>query len=115
SAAVVMERLELGRRQVVFHSASGPLSVTRSEAGYVMDFPARPSTRLSTPPAGMVAALGIAPLEVHANEFNYLALLPDPNTVRALAPDFAAVARLDRPCVIVTAAGEGGFDFTSRY
>src|SRR4029077_8250983 len=40
SAAVVMERLEPGRNQVVFHSASGPLTVKRAAAGYVMDFPA---------------------------------------------------------------------------
>jgi PhzF family phenazine biosynthesis protein len=32
SAAVVMERLEPGRRRVVFHSASGPLTVNRSNA-----------------------------------------------------------------------------------
>src|SRR5215813_1630039 len=41
SAAVVMERLERGRDVVVFHSASGPLTVGRTETGYVMDFPAR--------------------------------------------------------------------------
>jgi PhzF family phenazine biosynthesis protein len=41
SAAVVMERLEPGRRRVVFHSASGPLTISRSNAGYVIDFPAR--------------------------------------------------------------------------
>src|SRR6266436_269083 len=41
SAAVVMERLEPARSSVVFHSASGPLKVKRSDAGYVMDFPAR--------------------------------------------------------------------------
>src|SRR5580698_5353806 len=43
SAAVVMERLEPGRNIVVFHSASGPLTVKRSDVGYVMNFPARPS------------------------------------------------------------------------
>src|ERR1700677_4055286 len=37
SAAVVMERLEPGRGSVVFHSASGPLTVNRRGAGYVMD------------------------------------------------------------------------------
>ena len=41
SAAVVMERLEPDREEVVFHSASGPLKVRRSSGGYVMDFPAR--------------------------------------------------------------------------
>ena len=49
SGAVVMERLELGRNQVVFHSASGPLTVARSGAGYVMDLPARPSQEVATP------------------------------------------------------------------
>lgn len=39
SAAVVMEKLEPGRNRVVFHSASGPLTVNRSDVGYVMDFP----------------------------------------------------------------------------
>jgi predicted PhzF superfamily epimerase YddE/YHI9 len=65
SAAVVMERLEPGRTSVVFHSASGPLTVHRAGAGYVMDFPARPSERI-TPPAGLAEALGVVPIEVHA-------------------------------------------------
>lgn len=38
SAAVVMERLEPQRRHVVFQSASGPLTVSRTDGGYVMDF-----------------------------------------------------------------------------
>src|SRR6185295_7835601 len=32
-AAVVMERLEPGRSEVVFHSVSGPLTVKRTESG----------------------------------------------------------------------------------
>ena len=60
SAAVVMERLEIGRREVVFHSLSGPLPVTRTDAGYVLDFPSRPSRRVSGP-AGLAAALEPTP------------------------------------------------------
>jgi predicted PhzF superfamily epimerase YddE/YHI9 len=114
SAAVVMERLEPGRSAVVFHSASGPLAVRRIDAGYIMDFPARPCVPLAPPPA-LAAALGVAPAEVCADEFNYLALLESPQAVRALAPDFGAIARLDRDGVIVTAPGDGGYDFVSRY
>ena len=114
SAAVVMERLERGRTSVVFHSASGPLAVKRAGAGYVMDFPARPSAAVATP-AGLAEALGVAPVEVYSNEFNHLALLDSARTVRALAPDFAAIARLDRPGVIVTAPGDESYDFVSRY
>jgi PhzF family phenazine biosynthesis protein len=114
SAAVVMERLEPQRRSVVFHSASGPLTVRRAEAAYVMDFPARPSEPVP-PPAGLAEALGAVLVEVVVNQFNYLARLQDERAVRALAPGFAAIAALDRPGVIVTAAGDGEFDFVSRY
>jgi PhzF family phenazine biosynthesis protein len=114
SSAVVMERLEPGRSRVVFHTASGPLTVDRTATGYAMDFPARISGPIALPP-GLSAALGVAPVEVVADEFNYLALLESAQAVRELAPDFAAIARLDRGGVIVTAPGDGGYDFTSRY
>lgn len=114
SAAVVMERLEPGRSRVVFHSVSGPLTVSRSGSGYVMDFPVRPSDLIETPP-GLADALGVVPIEVFANEFNYLALVESEEVLRALAPDMAAIVRLGRGGVIVTALGEGVYDFVSRY
>jgi phenazine biosynthesis protein PhzF family len=115
SAAVVMERLAPARQEVVFHSASGPLRVTRTSGGYAMDFPARVARPLDATWMPITEALGTAPLEVHVHEANYLALLDAPSTVRALVPDMAAIARLDRPGLIVTARGDGAFDFTSRY
>jgi PhzF family phenazine biosynthesis protein len=114
SSAVVMERLEPGRSRVVFHTASGPLTVERTASGYAMDFPARPSGPVSLP-AEFNAALGVVPVEVVGDAFNYLAVLASARAVRELAPDFAAIARLDRDGVIVTAPGDGGYDFTSRY
>ena len=114
SAAVVMERLEPARTSVVFHTASGPLAVHRTAAGYIMDFPAWPSERIS-PPAGLAHALGVVPIEVFDNTFNYLALLDSADVVRALSPDLAMIARMDRSGVIVTALGDGGYDFVSRY
>jgi PhzF family phenazine biosynthesis protein len=114
SAAVVMERLEPGRNQVVFHSASGPLTVKRTAAGYVMDFPARPSQPVPTPP-GLAEALGAVPVEVVVDAFNYLVLLASAQEVRELAPDIAAIARVDRSGVIVTAPGDKTYDFVSRY
>src|SRR5213078_979318 len=61
SAAVVMERLEPGRSSVVFHSASGPLTVNRMDTKYVMDFPVRLSEPVSISP-GLADALGVAPV-----------------------------------------------------
>jgi PhzF family phenazine biosynthesis protein len=115
SAAVVMERLSSGRERIIFHTASGPLRVDRNAAGYTMDLPARISDRVGTPTA-LVEALGARPVEVQADRFNYLAVFQRADQVRALAPDFPAIARLDRSGVIVTAPGNGGpYDFVSRY
>jgi len=114
SAAVVMERLEPGRNSVVFHSASGPLTVTRTETGYVMNFPVRPSEPVPAP-TGLAEALGAVPVEALVDAFNYMAVLESAQVVRALAPDIAAIARLDRSGVIVTAPGDEGYDFVSRY
>ena len=114
SAAVVMERLEPGRQKVVFHSASGPLTVKRTATGYVMDFPVRPSEPVPIP-AGLAEALGVAPIEVYANSFNYLVLVESSQLLRALAPNMAALIGLDRSGVIVTAPGDGTYDFISRY
>jgi predicted PhzF superfamily epimerase YddE/YHI9 len=114
SAAVVMERLEPGRRDVTFRSASGPLPVKRTATGYVMDFPIRSSTRVE-PSCGIGRALGAEPEEVYGNAFNMMVLLKDETTVRTLAPDMDAVAAIDTPGVIVTARGSEPYDIVSRY
>ena len=114
SAAVVMERIEPGRPEVVFHTASGALAVRRTTGGYLMDFPARTHESVAAP-AGLAEALRAAPLEVYVNSFNYMVVVDSAQTVRTLAPDIAAIARLDRSGVIVTAPGWDKYDFVSRY
>ena len=85
SAAVVMERLQPGRTRVVFRSASGALTVRRAENGYIMDFPARPAKPVAAP-SDLIAALGAAPAQVLANEFNYMAVFESAAVVRASRP-----------------------------
>lgn len=114
SAAAIMERLEPGRSAVVFHSASGALTVRRSGGRYVMDFPSRPSKAIH-PPFALRSALGAQYQEVVWDGFNYLVRLETSATVRQLTPDIEAIAKLDAAGVIVTAVGDQGFDFVSRY
>ena len=114
SAAVVMERLETDRKHVVFGSASGQLPVNKTAGGYAMDFPARFSDRVSSPPI-LADAIGAVPVEVCANDFNYLAVLESEDVVRAVVPDMALISRLDRSGLIVTAAASNAYDFVSRY
>jgi predicted PhzF superfamily epimerase YddE/YHI9 len=79
-----------------------------------MDLPARPSQEVATP-RGLAEALGAVPIEVRVNAFNYMAVLENAPLVRRLTPDMGAIARMDRSGVIVTARGDGIYDFISRY
>lgn len=114
SAAVILERLEPERQTITFHSASGPLMVRRDGAAYVMNFPARQSAPVDPPPE-LEIALGTEPSEVLADAFNYLAVLPNAGLVRTLSPQLDRIAKFDRSGVIVTAPGDGSYDFVSRY
>lgn len=114
AAAVVMERLEPGRARVVFDSLSGPLTVTRSGAGYVLDFPVRPTEQVA-PPAGLAEALGDTPMEVLRDAGNYTAVFAHEDQVRQLTPDLDAIARLPVGGVVVTAPGSAPYDCVSRY
>jgi PhzF family phenazine biosynthesis protein len=104
----------LGRRRdiVNFQSASGELTVERIDDRLVLDFPSRPAAPCD-PPAGLAAALGAEPASV-AKGRDYLAVFDRHEEVAALAPDFAAVAKLDAQGVVATAPGND-CDFVSRY
>lgn len=114
SAWVVTRRLEPGADVVVFHTASGPLTVRRNGERFIMDFPVRTPVGIEAP-AGLEAALGARPAEVLYDRFNYIAVLESPAAVRNLQPDFAAIARFDVGGVVVTARGDEGYDCVSRY
>jgi PhzF family phenazine biosynthesis protein len=114
SAAAVFERLEPARFTVTFHSASGPLVVDRRDDRYGMNFPARKPMPVAVP-AGLEPALAVEVVEVLDDHFNYLAVVESADVVRKLAPDIDRIAKLDRAGTIVTARGDEGYDFVSRY
>lgn len=96
---------------------SGVLTVTRDEDGTLaMDFPAQPAAAIEAPD-GLAGALGVPVLWTGRNEQNdVLAEVADEAAVRALAPDIAALGRIEARGVIVTAEGAGGgHDFVSRF
>lgn len=96
-----------------FESRSGPLTCAREGDRFVLDFPARPSAA-STDAGPFAAALGHPPVEFWKGHFN-LAVYATAAEVRALAPDFRALAAIDHFAVVATAPGDGGEDFVSRF
>jgi len=115
---VLMTKLEPQRRRAVFHTRSGALTVERDGDLLTMDFPAQRPLPID-PPAGLADALGSRPTEVlSALGTHLVAVFDSAAQVRALAPDFSAVARLDCFGVSVTAPGGGDdrdVDFVSRF
>jgi predicted PhzF superfamily epimerase YddE/YHI9 len=98
----------LGGNQI-FTTRSGELRCT-TEGGWVsMDFPA-------DVPVEAAIDVGIEGAKFVARGVrDILIVVSDAAEVRELKPDFAALARLDARCVIVTALGDvAGVDFVSR-
>lgn len=112
SAHLIFTRLDPGQTRLRFATRSGILEVSRDGDRLAMDFPARPPVPCPRPP-GLDAALGRAPVEVLGAR-DYLCVYASAADVRALTPDMAAVAALDRFAVCVTAPGED-CDFVSRF
>ena len=114
SGFVVMNLLEPGRQAVDFSSMSGPLRVTREGELYQLDFPARPPRQIAPLPI-VAQALGARPRALYLAR-DHVALFDTADEVRALAPDFDAMRRIEG-CIglVATAPGDGSCDFVSRY
>lgn len=100
----------------VFHTKSGILRAVRAGDGWIeLDFPALPGTAVPPPP-GLIEALGVEPAAVEKSKFDYLVEVAEEAAVRALRPDFAALAAVEARGVIVTSrSAAAGVDFVSRF
>ena len=112
SAHVIFRHGYTEKKQIVFQSKGGRLTVTRQGELLAMDFPALPQRRLEDDPA-IGQALGATPRELYTTR-DLLAVFENQKDVEALAPDFPAVAQLDTFAIIATAPGED-CDFVSRF
>lgn len=116
---VVSRFVSPGAERMTFNTRSGLLQVERRGDLFVMDFPSRMPAAVEAPGA-LSAALalgpGVAPVEVHASR-DLLVLLETEAQVRALSPDYGAMAQIpDYLGVIVTAPADSpGVDFVSRF
>jgi PhzF family phenazine biosynthesis protein len=105
--------------ELVFETKSGRLSAARRGDGQIeLDFPAEPAVPCE-PPSDLLAALGVAAARsMGRNRLDYLVELDREEALRAVAPDFARLAKAGGPArgVIVTAlSARPEWDFVSRY
>jgi predicted PhzF superfamily epimerase YddE/YHI9 len=102
--------------EIVFASASGPLTARPGGGLIALDFPARPATA-QPPPPGLLDALGAASAVWTGRSVDdHLVVLADEAAVTGLRPDIPRLAGAGSRGVIVSApASRAGADFVSRF
>lgn len=98
-----------------FHTLSGLLTATRNGGRIELDFPAKTEEPAVVPPA-LIDSLGVMPVYVGRNQFDYLIEVETEAELRALNPDHARLRTIPVRGVIVTARStDPRFDFVSRF
>lgn len=98
-----------------FHTKSGLLTAVLSQNWITLNFPAKPETPAEAPP-GLAEALGVEPVYVGKNAFDYIVEIESETAVRSLTPDLATLRTLPVRGIMVTAhAQTEGLDFVSRF
>jgi len=96
-----------------FHTKSGLLTAVQKDDWIEMDFPAAGNAP-AVAPALLAEALGLQPVYVGKNRFDYLVEADSEATLRALDPDYSTLRKLPVRGIIVTARGSD-YDFVSRF
>jgi PhzF family phenazine biosynthesis protein len=113
TALVILDvRKEIVADAIECGTKSGTLAVHRDGDRFALDFPARPALPCEVHPE-LASALGATPVEILAAR-DYLCVFSHEDEVKALTPDMAKLATLDRFGMIVTAPGTN-CDFVSRF
>jgi PhzF family phenazine biosynthesis protein len=116
SGLLLLQELGLPAEAVTFDSRSGPLVATRLADGKIeLDFPSRPTTGPGKASDILVRGLGRAPAAVVTAPGRWLCVYAQADEVRNLRPDHAVLAQVKPGRIIVTAPGDDGCDFVSRY
>ncbi len=103
TAHVLFACLGYSEEVIRFNTRSGELTVTRTSAGYDMEFPSDYPRAAAVEGIGEI--LGASPLAVMEGVSDLLVEVKDETTVRQLDPDFRKMAELPYRGCIVTAPG----------
>lgn len=98
--------------QIIYHTMSGDLFVSRKDDYIMMDFPAYQCNEVPVTEQ-MVAVMGAAPEKAFLDR-DLLLVYDDERVIRGLQPDFEAMSLLDGSGVGVTAPGIE-YDCVSRF
>jgi len=98
-----------------FHTRSGVLTAAHDGEFIELDFPAT-AAQPCAPPDELIEGLGMHPVRVLRNQFDYMVEVASEEDLQSLKPDPEMLRRIPVRGVIVTSrASTAGFDFVSRF
>jgi PhzF family phenazine biosynthesis protein len=116
SAHILWETGRLGRDKMAqFFSRSGRLTARLERNWIQLNFPVK-RLELVTIPEELSTVLGVTPVFVGKNQFDYLVEVESEEVLRSLQPDMTRLSQIPVRGVIVTCiATTPGYDFISRF
>jgi PhzF family phenazine biosynthesis protein len=98
-----------------FSTRSGILKAARRGEDLELDFPLKPEEPAEAPP-GLVAALGVQPIYLGQNQFDYLVEVESEAVLRSTSPDFKRLAAVPvRGIILTSRSADPRYDFVSRF
>ena len=116
SAHILWETGRVSRGEAIeFYTLSGTLTAAMNGDMIELDFPSEPAADAEAPPA-LTESLGVTPVYVGRNRFDYLVEVGTAEEVRAVKPDFALLGTIPVRGVMVTSASDlPEYDFVCRF
>ena len=116
SAAVLFAQDPETRVLKFWAAAVGEIEVQHDAQGRIeMAFPNQAPTPIETPPPELAQGLSSEGARYFKNPQAYFVIYPNPEQVRQAQPNIALLERLAPYDVVVSAPGDHGYDFISRY
>ena len=104
-----------GSQPARFFTRSGYLGASQNSDWIELDFPAK-LVEPCLPPPELAEILGVKPIYMGKNQFDYLVEVENAEIVRQTRPDFARLKEIDVRGVIVTSHSDTAeYDFISRF
>jgi len=112
SAYVLFEILDYKKQEIIFHSKSGVLKVSKTDELYTLNFPLNEVTKIDLEDK-FIDAFNIKPIEIHKS-MDYLIVFKTEEDIYNLVPNFELIKQFDLRGVIVTAKSSQ-YDFVCRF
>ncbi|MFS0762159.1 PhzF family phenazine biosynthesis protein [Peribacillus phoenicis] len=102
-------------KPIAYQTKSGILTAKFVDGMVQLEFPSLIEQETAAPEL-LIKALGVVPVYVGQNKWDYLVEVQSEEIVRNLKPDFNSIARMQIRGVIVTSLSDSGeYDFVSRF